>query len=283
MKPPPFTYHAPTTLAEATELLHGLDEALPLGGGQSLVPLLNLRLAHPRHLVDLSGVGELRSIEVSDITVTVGAGIRHRELETLAGELPLVAEAARHIGHPAIRNRGTLGGSLAHADPAAELPLVALVLDATIHLRSVAGSRSVPAGEFLVGHYTTARRADEVVTAVTFPRHRGPWGFAEFTRRTGDFALVAAAIVAEVDGGAVRSCRVGLGGVDGRPVRIEAAETLLAGRPLDRAAGEEAGAAVAETVQPVADVHGSAAYRRRLARVLVRDAVAAAGRSVTDA
>jgi aerobic carbon-monoxide dehydrogenase medium subunit len=277
MKPPPFEYHSPRTIDEALTLMGQLDGALPLAGGQSLIPLLNLRLAYPRHLVDLGRIPELDSHEVSGDVVRVGAMTTHHSVQrSLADDLPLVSEAVRHVGFPAIRARGTLGGSLAHADPAGELPLVSLVLEAEIILKSAHGERSVGSADFFLGPYTTARRADELVTEVRFPLSSGVWGFNEFARRTGDYALVACAVALEMEDGQIKSARVGLAGVSDRPIRVEAAETSLEERPAEPTVLTEAASTTASSIEPLSDIHGSSDYRRRLVEVTVSRALSQA-------
>ena len=278
MKAAPFHYVRPATVAEAVAALADGAEmeggAKLIAGGQSLVPLLAMRLAAPSLLVDLNGVDELVTIRHSGPhsagppTVTVGAMVRHRDLAQLVGD-PLLATAAGWIGHTAIRNRGTIGGSLAHADPNAEWPMVALACDAAITAVGPQGERPIPADRFFLGLLQTALADDEILTGVTLARPRR-WGFAELARRHGDFALVAAAVT-ELDQG----WRVALAGVAGTPVRCAEAEALLA-------AGERDPAAVAAAVaaSPVAaaftDLHASAAYRRAMAAELTARAVAEA-------
>ena len=270
MKPPPFVYVAPTSLDEAVTALaeHG-EDAKVLAGGQSLIPLLSLRLARPTALVDLNGVGELASIDVNGMTA-IGAMTRHRAVERsadIARQVPLLAAAIPFIGHSAIRTRGTIGGSLAHADPAAELPAVALALDATFEARSTRGTRTISAADFFVGYFTTALEPDEILTRVTFPDAAPGTGVSvqEMARRHGDFAMVAAAASVAPGGEA----RIVLINVSDRPVRAHEAEAAMkAGAAID-----EAAAIAARDLEPTADLHASAAYRRSVARVLVRRAL----------
>lgn len=290
MKPPPFEYSAPTTLEEALALLqeHG-EDARPLAGGQSLVPLLSLRLARPSHLVDLAGIRQLGSIVgdgdhlVMGAMVREGAAERHHEVRRLA---PLLAEALPLIGHPAIRSRGTIGGSLAHADPAAELPAVAVILDAELVAQSRdRGQRTIKAADFFTGFFSTALEPDEILTEVRIPRPVAGTGSAieEVARRHGDFAMVGAAAVVRVEGGKIAEARMVLTGVSGIPVRVTAAETALTGAdPTEEAFTEVAGQA-ARTLSPPADVHGSAAYRRHLAAVLMRRTLTVAAHRAQEA
>lgn len=263
MKAAPFRYERPRRLEDALELL-GDEESKPIAGGQSLVPMMAMRLARPRVLVDLGridGLGETRS---SDGALETGAMVRQRVLERraeLARELPLVAAALPYIGHREVRNRGTVGGSLSHADPAAELGLVAAVLNATIVARGVEGEREIPAAEFVVGPFRTALRDGELLTAIRWPtaRPEDRFAFAEVARRHGDFALCGVAVHARIDERALVS--LGLMGVGPAPLVRE-----LELRPGDNLA--EAAAEIAAALEPSSDMHASAGYRRRLARVL---------------
>jgi carbon-monoxide dehydrogenase medium subunit len=291
MKPPAFDYSAPTTLDEALALLreHG-DEARPLAGGQSLVPLLSLRLARPSHLIDLAGVDELSSIRADDGHLTLGAMVRElaaERSEEVHRTAPLLADALPLIGHPAIRSRGTVGGSLAHADPSAELPAVAVALGAELVARSEArGSRTIPAGDFFVGFFQTALEADEILTEIRIPAPAPGTGsaIAEVARRHGDFAMVGAAAVVRVEAGRVIDARLVLTGVSATPWRATAAEEMLVGAGANaEAIGEAAGQAAAD-LSPPTDVHGSSSYRRHIAGVLARRTLTmAAQRAVEEA
>lgn len=283
MKPPPFEYVAPTSLEEALAALqeHG-DEAKLIAGGQSLVPLLAFRLARPGVVVDLNGVGGLDGLELADDTLVVGALTRQRDVEQLPGlraRCPMVAEAVELIGHVAIRNRGTVGGSLAHADPAAEWPVLATVLDAELDVAGPAGTRTVAARDFFVSYFTTVVQADEVLTQIRLPLPNGRTGscFIELARRHGDFALAGvAALVTLADDGTARDVRLGLIGVGDRPVRPSGAEAALRGRTPNEEAIAEAAAAVDAEIEPTSDIHASETYRRQVAAVLTRRALAAA-------
>jgi xanthine dehydrogenase iron-sulfur cluster and FAD-binding subunit A len=292
VKPAPFHLHTPTTIADVVEMLASLRtasggaeddvEVKLLAGGQSLVPLLNLRLARPDHLVDLGGVRELRTVRVDDDgAVTIGAMATHDQLgidPRLADHAPLLVAAVAHIGHGHIRNRGTLGGSIAHADPAAELPAVMLALDATFTVLGPSGRRSVPAADFFLGWFTTVLAVDELLVDVTIPP-RSPasggsshWGFTELARRRGDFATVlVATIVEHAEDGTVTDARIVAGGVGATPVRCTAAEQCLIGTAaVDSDAGRaDAAAAARREVDPVDDVHASATYRAEMVEVLV--------------
>jgi len=256
VKPSRFAYHAPATISESVALLaeHG-DDAKPLAGGQSLVPLMNLRLAAPAVLVDLNGIGELAYVFDDGVRLVLGAMTRHRVVagsDRVRAACPLLAHAASHIGYPAIRARGTIGGSLAHADPVSELPCVAMTLDAELVLASAAGRRSVPAADFFQGYFTTAIEPGELLVEVRFPQvgDGAGWGFAELARKAGDYALVAAASEVTVRHGKVVEARIGLAGAADRPVRATAAEQLLRGREVGGVAGLGLEEAVADDVQP---------------------------------
>jgi CO/xanthine dehydrogenase FAD-binding subunit len=286
MKPAPFNLLRPRNVDEALALLqtHG-DDTKVLAGGQSLVPLMNFRLAQPRNLLDLNGVRGLDKIQFNEQTLSLGAMVRQRVVErsqAIAERLPILREAIGQIAHPAIRNRGTVGGSLVHADPAAELPLLAVALDATFHLQSARGNRSVAARDFYQGYLITDLAADELLVAVDFnlPPPNSGWCCAEVARRHGDFAIVAVAVL--LDCGKDRSinfARIAVGGVGPAPLRAVAAEAALSGERPDGELFRRAADAAAQPLDPPADIHASSAYRRHLTSVLVRRALAtAAGR-----
>ncbi|HZR93017.1 MAG TPA: FAD binding domain-containing protein [Gaiellaceae bacterium] len=247
MKPAPFAYHLAASVDDAVRTLaEAGGDAKVIAGGQSLAPLLNLRLARPSLLVDVNRIAGLDGIDRHAASVRVGALVRHAALVRQDAH-PLLAEAARFVGHPAIRTRGTLGGSLAHADPAAELPVVAVALGAVAHVQGPAGARTLPAGELFTGPLQTALRPDELIVAVDFPLP-DTWGFAEFSRRHGDFALALAATARFGD-----ETRIAVGGVAGTPLLL-------------------AGASELERAPAFGDVHGPAEYRRALAAECVRRA-----------
>ncbi len=268
MKPAPFEYHAPETVADAVGVLgaHG-DDAKPLAGGQSLVPMLALRLARFEHLVDLNRVPELTRVERRDDTLVVGAMTRQAVLERPgpADDVPLLGRAAPLIGHFQIRNRGTVGGSVAHADPASELPAVTLALDAALHVSTPTGPRVVPAAEFFVGNWTTVLDADELLTAIAFPVWSGRCGYAveEMARRHGDFALTGAACAVALGASdLIDRCAIALFGMGSTPVRATAAEQALAGRRGDDGELAEAAQLAVRDLDPPDDVHASPRYRR---------------------
>jgi aerobic carbon-monoxide dehydrogenase medium subunit len=284
VKPAPFEYHAPATTAEAAGLLAELgDGAKVLAGGQSLVPMLALRLAVFEHLVDIGRIAELKGIERRNGTLWVGAGTTEAAVEAsaeVASAVPLLAKVTPLIGHFQIRSRGTVGGSLAHADPAAEYPAVALALDATMDVVSPRGRRTIAARDFFDGLWSTSMEPDELLTGVTFPVWGGRRGFAveELARRHGDFAIAGATIGVELDDDDhVRRCAIGLIGLGSTPERAGAAEAEVTGRRVDDVEPEDVGRlAVAGLESVPEDLHGSAAYRRRVGATLVARAWATA-------
>jgi carbon-monoxide dehydrogenase medium subunit len=280
VKPPRFAYHAPTSVAEALDVLaeHG-DESKVLAGGQSLFPILNFRLAEPENLVDINRLPGLDTIERTASGWRIPALVRQRHAERsseLAAEAPLLTDALYHVAHPQIRNRGTICGSLAHGDASAELPTVMTALDARMTIASKTGTRTVPAGEFFVFHLTTAVEPDELLLAVEFdrPAPGTAYSFQEFAKRKGDFCLAAAAAVINLDpDGAVARCRIVVAGVAPTPLRLRAVEAALLGEPITPRALVEAARVAAQEINPTGDVHADAAYRRQLSSVLVRRAL----------
>jgi len=283
VKPAPFDYLAPSSLADALALLqaHG-DQAKLMAGGQSLMPMLNMRLARPKVLIDLGGLDELRYIRDAGSHLAFGALTRQRAVERsaeVAARLPLLHEAILNVAHPQIRNRGTIGGSLAHADPASELACVAACLDAEFTAVGPEGERTIPAAEFFLTYYTTTLMEGEVLTEVRFPLPAPGTGsaFIELSRRHGDFALVGVACSLTLNAaGAIATARVALTGVGGTPVRAAATEAALLGAAPEPAALQSAAAQAAEGLDPDSDIHASADYRLHLARVLTERALAAA-------
>jgi carbon-monoxide dehydrogenase medium subunit len=280
MKLPPFDYACPTTLPEAIELLASRDgDAKALAGGQSLMPMLAFRLARPALLVDLRKLADLRGIRISERGVALGAMVRWRDIEDdarLDRAHPLLKAAVAHVAHYQIRNRGTVGGSVAHADPAAEMPGIAMTCDAEIAVVGKAGARAIPAADFFQGALTTALTADEIVVEVRLPPWPAGrrWGFQEFARRRGDFAMAAAAVFYDQDAnGKARNAHVGAIGVGDRPLRLTAAEDALNGQSIDEATIAKAEAAASAAVDPQDDIHASAAYRRALIGTMVERAL----------
>jgi len=282
MKLPSVEYEAPATVAAAVDLLAELqDEASVLAGGQSLIPLLALRLARPAVLIDINGLQELSGVSASDGWVAVGAMTREyvaEDSKTIAGSVPLLAAALPLIGHEAIRSRGTIGGSLAHADPAAELPAVARALDAEFVVRSQSGERVIAAADWFEGYLTTSRGADELLVEVRFPVARPGTGvaFQEVARRHGDFAIVGLAASLTLSDGAISDARLAFAGIADVPVRAhEAAEFLVGERP-SADLFEEAARLATAGIDPPADLHGSSQYRKKVAATLVRRGLRAA-------
>ena len=277
MKPAPFLYHRPESVSEAIDLLYRLEDAKPLAGGQSLMPMMNFRYVTPANVVDLNRIAELSGITEDDGTVVIGAMTRQREIKEsalVAARCPLLADALHHVGHVQTRNRGTLGGSLAHLDPAAELPGVLLAHDAVLEVEGKEGARSIPMSQWTLGYMTPALDEGELLVRIRVPvRPAGHgYGFSEVARRHGDFAMAGAAVLAQMDGELVKCCAMALVGVDDGPVRLETAEALLAGNPPtpDRL---DAAARTALDVPGIEDVHASAAYRRKIAAVVARRAL----------
>jgi carbon-monoxide dehydrogenase medium subunit len=278
VKPAPFAYHRPETVEEALALLarHG-DDAKPLAGGQSLIPAMNFRLARPAVLVDLNRIGTLAYARREADGLHIGAMTRQRAAEgseAVGRGAPLLREALPFVAHPQIRNRGTIGGSLAHADPAAELAAVMLALEARVRLRRESAERWMPAAEFFTGLFATALEPGELLTDIVIPPPppRTGWAFAEIARRHGDYALagVAAIVTLEPYGrcGRIRLAMLSVG--DGPVVAARAAATLHGQAPTDDAIRAAAELAATEDIDPPSDIHASAAYRRQLVRVLVR-------------
>ena len=279
MKLPAFDYACPTTLAEAVQLLASNEEAKALAGGQSLVPMLAFRLLHPALLVDLRELADLRGIRIAGNGVALGAMVRWCEIEDdarLATAHPLLTAAVAHVAHYQIRNRGTVGGSLAHADPAAEMPGIALTCGAEIAVAGKSGTRVIPAADFFTGALTTALAADEIIVEVRlppWPKGRR-WGFQEFARRRGDFAMAGAAVFYDEDArGRATNAHVGVIGVADRPLRLAAVEARINGQTIDEATIAKAEAATAAAIDPPEDIHASAAYRRALAGTMVERAL----------
>jgi aerobic carbon-monoxide dehydrogenase medium subunit len=283
MKLPAFEYACPATLHEAVALLAAGDgDAKVLAGGQSLVPMMAFRVASPALLVDLRKLAELRRIDISGDGVRLGAMVRWRDIEDdarLDAAHPLLKAAVAEVAHYQIRNRGTVGGSIAHADPAAEMPGIAVTCDAEIAVVGRAGSRVINAGDFFIAPLTTALAADEIIVEIRLPawpaqRH---WAFKEFARRRGDFAMAGTAVFYDVDAaGKARNAHVGAIGVGDRPHRLAAAEAAINGHSVDLATSERAGVAASEAVTPQSDIHASAAYRKALLGTLVERALQSA-------
>lgn len=276
MKLPQFDYQAPASLSEAVALLAAGDgQARPISGGQSFLPVMAFRLAEPGMLVDLRNIPDLRGIAVSDKRVRIGAMTRWRDIldsAQLKIALPLLPEGIEHVAHYQIRNRGTIGGSLAHADPAAEMPALALALDAVIEVVGAKGPRDIAAGDLFTGPLMTSLEPDEIIVAVRFP----PWpperryAFEEFARRRGDFALAGVAVRYDLDAqGKARDVRASALSVADTPVRLKKAEAALEGRGVDADSIKAAQAAASAEVDPAGDIHASARYRKALVGTLL--------------
>lgn len=286
MKPSPFEYHRPQTVEEANTLLAGLENAKLLAGGQSLIAMMNFRYLIVDHIIDLGKVAGLTGINVSNGRMRIGAMTRQRDLEfstDVARYCPLMREALAHVGHRQTRNRGTIGGSLAHADPAAELPTVCAAHDAVIEVTGCRGIRKIPSKDFNTAFMTTAIEPDEIITAIEIPLWDRSHGcsFHEFARRRGDFAVVGVAAMMNIDDNrVVRQAAVTLCGVANGPVRLRTVEATLLGQPFNREIARAA-AAEARAIEPISDIHASSDYRRHLAEVLsfraMRDAAGRCG------
>jgi carbon-monoxide dehydrogenase medium subunit len=282
VKPPRFDYYAPVTVDEALSLLTRYGgEAKVLAGGQSLVPLLNFRLTRPAALVDLNRIGALAYIREADGQVRLGAMTRQRAIELsplVRARLPLLDEATRWVGHLPIRTRGTIGGSIAHADPAAEYPAVLTALEGEVVARGPRGERVIQPGALFQTYLTTSLAPDEILTEVRLPvmPAGGGYAFEEFSRRHGDFAIVGIAALVVLEGGRCVRARLATAGAGPVPVRLRAAEEILESEGLGGAAVEAAAQRASELVEPDSDIHASAAYRRHLTRVLTGRALARA-------
>ncbi len=286
MKPPLFRYQAPRTLKEAVIALAGDPDAVVLAGGQSLLPAMNFRLASPSLLVDIQHVVELKGISIEQGQIVVKAMTRHRELELderVREANPLIAETMAHVAHVPIRNRGTVVGSLCHADGAAEVPLILVLLGGSVMVEGPSGRREIKADEFFRFHLTTTRKRDEIAVEARFPvlPADSGWAFDEVTRRHGDYAIAGVGALARMDAnGRARDIRLAACGVAARPIRLLQAEKLLTGTALGEAELRAAGEAAAHIVTAPDDMHASTAYRRRVVATLVRRlAVKAAARA----
>jgi carbon-monoxide dehydrogenase medium subunit len=280
MKPVSFDYHAPSTVKAAVELLGTLPNARVLAGGQSLVPMLNLRAATPSHLVDLGTINALSGIRETETTLRIGAMTTQRAIERselIRAHCPLLTETIMHVGHQQTRNRGTLGGSLCHLDPGAELPVAAAVLDAVLTIEGRAGSRTVPFKDFPAGYLTTVIEPDEILTEIEVRKSDPDEGYAllEFNQRPADFAVVSVAVLLAFDEDRVRHVRIAVGGVDYAPIRLAEAESSLIGKTGNPETFDRA-AAIAASLPCEGDEVSPAEFRQHLAGVLTRRALARA-------
>jgi carbon-monoxide dehydrogenase medium subunit len=286
LKPPPFEYHAPTTLPEALTLIATLPNAKILAGGQSLMPMLNMRYVLPDHVVDLNRVRDLEYIREATGAIEIGALARQVDIASSAlvrVRIPILIEALRHVGHVQTRNRGTIGGSLCNLDPSAELPAMAMLLDAEISIASSRGERRVAMRDFPAYYMTPAIEPDEVVTALRFPVPPAGhgYGFEEFARRRGDFAVVAVGAILMGASGRIDRAAVVIAGVGPAPLRIHQAEQLLSGQPASADVVQGAAAKCLE-IEAMGDAYASSDYRRHLARVLSGRALVAAARRLSS-
>jgi carbon-monoxide dehydrogenase medium subunit len=275
MKPPLFAYHAPKTIAEAIKILSSDADAMVLAGGQSLMPAMNFRVANPSLLVDIQNVEGLKGIQVADGNIVLKAMTRHRELE-LNAEVrrtnPLVHEIMQHVAHVPIRNRGTVAGSLCHADPSAEMPMLFVLLDGTMVVHGPRGVREIPAGQFFESFMTTARQRDEILVELRLPTLTpgAGWAYDEVTRRHGDFAVVGVGCVLEFDAGRAKNVRLAACGIADRPLRLSAAEAALNGSALTDSDLDKAVAASTGVVEQMDDMSTSTSLRRRVLGSLIR-------------
>jgi carbon-monoxide dehydrogenase medium subunit len=280
MKLPPLEYACPTSLSEAVKLLASRNgDARAIAGGQSLMPMLAFRVVAPALLVDLRKLAELKEIKIAADGVRLGAMVRWRDIEDdarLAAAHPLLKAAVEHIAHYQIRNRGTVGGSIAHADPAAEMPGICVTCDAEISVMGTNGARTIRSDDFFVGALTTSLEPDEIITEIKLPAWpaKRQWGFREFARRRGDFAMAAAALFYDQDaGGKATNAHVGIIGLGDRPRRIPEVEAAINGQAVDEALMERAAEITSANVEAQADIHASAEYRRSLAGTMVERAL----------
>lgn len=278
MKPPPFTYHDPRSISDALDLMATKENAKILAGGQSLMPMLNFRYVQPDHMIDINYLGDLSYIKSEGGALKIGAMTRQRDIEysdAIAKQCPLMIEAINQVGHRQTRNRGTIGGSLGHLDPSAELPTAVMTCGGTVHVEKKGARRDIAMSDFPMAYMTPSIDLDEMITGVTVPDWPEGHGYAfvEFARRHGDFAIVAASVLLDVDsGGSITRAAVTLGGVGASPLRNEDAEKVLTGQSggleLFRDAGEEC-----RKIDAMADVHATSEYRQHLAAVLTRRAL----------
>lgn len=281
MKPAPFTYHDPGTVDEAIALLGQHEDAKLLAGGQSLMPMLNMRFVVPDHVVDLNGVAGLAGITDTGDALEIGAMTRQRDLmrdAAVGTKAPIIPEALEFVGHFQTRNRGTIGGSLCHLDPAAEQPCLMAAYDAVLSVQGPDGVREVPFAEWPLAYMIPSIGPDELLTKIRVPNWAAGhgYGFAEFARRHGDFAIVSAAALLEVSGGTISRAAIAIGGADVRPIRLEEAEAALVGQVANAESFKAAGE-MARKIDAISDAYVSSAYRQRLAATMVERALAKAG------
>ncbi|MGM4998236.1 FAD binding domain-containing protein [Tardiphaga sp. 538_B7_N1_4] len=279
MKPASFDYMRPDSVAHAVQLLSGAGgDAKIIAGGQSLMPMMNFRLVKPSLLVDINAIPELDGIEHVGDKLRIGALVRHRmtaESADIAASIPVLHAAMKHVAHLTVRNRGTFCGSVCHADPAAEMPMMTLLLNGVVNASSVRGNRAISAHEFFAGALVTVLKPDEMVTSIdidTLPEGVG-WGFEEFSRRHGDYALAAVAVTMIASGGVARDVRIGIMGVGETPMRMPGLENMVEGSAVNDRLKDDLIHSLGESISPNSDLNGSAEYRRHLAGVLLSRAI----------
>lgn len=285
MKPAPFIYHDPATAEEAVALLAEHEDAKVLAGGQSLMPMLNMRFVVPDHVIDLNGVAGISGVTDTGNALEIGAMTRQRDLmrdATVQAKTPIIPEALEHVGHFQTRNRGTIGGSLCHLDPSAELPCLMAAYDAVLTAYGPEGARDISFAEWPLAYMIPTLGPDELLTKITVPYwgESHGYGFVEFARRHGDFAMIAVAALLEVDDGTIRRASISIGGADVRPIRLAEAETALVGAVPNANAFKSAGE-VARGIDAMSDAYVSSAYRQRLAATLVERALVKAAERAT--
>jgi carbon-monoxide dehydrogenase medium subunit len=287
MKPAPFTYHDPRSVAEALDMLSTLENARVLAGGQSLMPMMNFRFAIPDHVIDINKIAELSYLRIDGDTLRSGAMTRQRDVELsseIGAHCPILHEALAHVGHRQTRNRGTFGGSLCHLDPSAELVNITALLDGTLRVQSKRGARDIAIGDFAAGYMTTALEPDELLTDITLtlPPHDAGYSFVEFARRHGDFAIVACSVLLTMDrDGKIADAKIAISGLGHAPVRAVKIENALKGE-LPGASVFKAAAAQTQTFDAMADAYVTAEYRRHLARVMTYRALERAAARATE-
>ncbi|MFE4079190.1 2,6-dihydroxypyridine 3-hydroxylase subunit NdhA [Paenarthrobacter sp. YIM B13468] len=280
MKLPAISYTSPTSMEEACAMLSADDDSKVIAGGQSLLPVMAMRLAQPTVVVDLAKIPGLAALEEVGDYVRFGPMVTHATIVSsplVANLLPMMSSAGKHIAHPQIRNRGTLGGSLAHGDAAGEWPLVLLALDGMVEVQSVRGKRTIDADALFVGPYMTSISSDEIITDIWMPSRPRGWAYGEFSRRSGDYGLANVAITLATEDSGVADARIAVGGAVGKIQRVPGAEDLLRGSKVAADLAERASIAGAESLTYISDMHGSAEYRRGLVQELIRRTILEAG------
>lgn len=280
MKLPAISYTAPTSVEEACAVLSSDEDSKVIAGGQSLLPVMAMRLAQPSVVIDLAKVPGLTGLEEVGDYIRFGPMVTHATIVAspiVAKHLPMMASAGRHIAHPQIRNRGTIGGSLAHGDAAGEWPLVLLALDGMVEVQSTRGKRTIEADDLFVGPYMTSISPDEIITDVWIPSRPKGWGYGEFARRSGDYGLANIAVTLTMDNSVISSSRIAVGGAVGKIQRVPDAESLLNGLKVSQELAESASMAGAESLSYISDMHGSGEYRRGLVQELIRRTILEAG------